>query len=107
MLTGESIPAEAERDKVAYAGGIVRRGEATAAIIATGARTYFGRAAELVRTAHVESSELRDTCALPRWTEKSQCHKRLKLHPFLKIAFSPPYLLKNSSASCRSSSLFR
>ena len=57
MLTGESIPTEAERDKVAYAGGIVRRGEAIAEIIATGARTYFGRAAELVRTAHVESSE--------------------------------------------------
>ena len=36
---------------------IVRRGEAIAEIIATGARTYFGRAAELVRTAHVESSE--------------------------------------------------
>ena len=57
MLTGESIPTEAERDKVAFAGGIVRRGEAIAEIIATGARTYFGRAAELVRTAHVESSE--------------------------------------------------
>ena len=57
MLTGESIPTEAERDKVAYAEAIVRRGEAIAEIIATGARTYFGRAAELVRTAHVESSE--------------------------------------------------
>jgi H+-transporting ATPase len=57
MLTGESIPAEAERGKIAYAGGLVRRGEATAEVIATGTRTYFGRAAELVRTAHVESSE--------------------------------------------------
>jgi H+-transporting ATPase len=35
----------------------VRRGEATAEIVATGTRTYFGRAAELVRMAHVESSE--------------------------------------------------
>jgi H+-transporting ATPase len=59
MLTGEPIPAEAERGKIAYAGGLVRRGEATAEVIATGTRTYFGRAAELVRVAHVESSEQR------------------------------------------------
>src|SRR6516165_6996341 len=57
MLTGESIPAEAEPGKIAYAGALVRRGEATAEVVATGARTYFGRAAELVRIAHVESSE--------------------------------------------------
>ena len=59
MLTGESIPAEAETGKIAYAGALVRRGEATAEIVATGAGTYFGRAAELVRIAHVESSEQR------------------------------------------------
>jgi len=35
----------------------VRRGEAVAEVTATGARTKFGRAAELVRTAHVESSQ--------------------------------------------------
>jgi H+-transporting ATPase len=57
MLTGESIPAEAEPGKIACAGALVRRGEATAEVVATGARTYFGRAAELVRIAHVESSE--------------------------------------------------
>ncbi len=57
MLTGESMPAEAQRGKTAYAGALVRRGEATAEIVATGSHTYFGRAAELVRTAHVESSE--------------------------------------------------
>ena len=57
MLTGESMPAEADGGKPAYAGALVRRGEATAEIVATGTRTYFGRAAELVRTAHVESSE--------------------------------------------------
>jgi H+-transporting ATPase len=57
MLTGESIPAEAEPGKIAFAGALVRRGEATAEVVATGARTYFGRAAELVRIAHVESSE--------------------------------------------------
>jgi len=57
MLTGESIPAEVEAGKIAYAGALVRRGEAAAEIVATGTRTYFGRAAELVRIAHVESSE--------------------------------------------------
>jgi H+-transporting ATPase len=57
MLTGESLPAEAEGGKIAYAGALVRRGEATAEIVATGTRTYFGRAAELLRIAHVESSE--------------------------------------------------
>ena len=36
---------------------LVRRGEAIAEVIATGTRTYFGRTAELVRVAHVESAE--------------------------------------------------
>jgi H+-transporting ATPase len=57
MVTGESIPAEVEAGKMIYAGGLVRRGEAVAEVTATGVRTYFGQAAELVRTAHVESSE--------------------------------------------------
>jgi len=59
MLTGESIPAESGPGSTAYAGALVRRGEATAEVVATGIRTYFGRAAELVRVAHVESSEQR------------------------------------------------
>jgi H+-transporting ATPase len=57
MITGESIPAEAGPGTTAYAGAQVRRGEAIAEVVATGTRTYFGRAAELVRVAHVESSE--------------------------------------------------
>ena len=35
----------------------MRRGEAVAEVTATGTRTKFGRTAELVRTAHVESSQ--------------------------------------------------
>jgi H+-transporting ATPase len=66
MLTGESIPSEAEPGKIAYAGALVRRGEATAEIIATGTRTFFGRAAELVRIAHVESSEQRAVLGVVR-----------------------------------------
>ena len=38
-------------------GRLVRRGEAVAEVTATGARTKFGRTAELVRTAHVVSSQ--------------------------------------------------
>ena len=57
MLTGESIPAEIGPGKTAYAGSLVRRGEALGEIVATGAHTYFGRTAELVRIAHVESAE--------------------------------------------------
>jgi H+-transporting ATPase len=40
-----------------YAGALVRRGEATAIVTATGANTKFGHTAELVRTAHVESTQ--------------------------------------------------
>ena len=57
MLTGESIPIEAGPGLQTYAGAMVRRGEAVAEVTATGARTQFGRTAELVRTAHVVSSQ--------------------------------------------------
>ena len=57
MLTGESVPLEAGPGFETYAGALVRRGEAVAEVTATGARTKFGRTAELVRTAHVESSQ--------------------------------------------------
>ena len=57
MLTGESIPIEAGMGVQAYAGALVRRGEAVAEVTATGARTKFGRTAELVRTAHVTGSQ--------------------------------------------------
>jgi H+-transporting ATPase len=57
MLTGESVPIEAGAGFNTYAGALVRRGEAVAEVTATGTRTKFGRTAELVRTAHVESSQ--------------------------------------------------
>ncbi len=57
MLTGESVPIEAGAGFQTYAGALVRRGEAVAEVTATGGRTKFGRTAELVRTAHVESSQ--------------------------------------------------
>jgi len=57
MLTGESLPAEAGPGTDTYAGSLVRRGEATARVTATAARTKFGRTAELVQTAHSISSQ--------------------------------------------------
>jgi H+-transporting ATPase len=57
MLTGESMPVEAGPGVETYAGALVRRGEAVAQVMATGTRTKFGRAAELVRTAHFVSTE--------------------------------------------------
>ena len=57
MLTGESVPIEAGPGVQSYAGALVRRGEAVAKVTATGARTKFGRTAELIRTAHVISSQ--------------------------------------------------
>ena len=57
MLTGESVPVESGAGVDTYAGALVRRGEATAKVIQTGPRTKFGHTAELVRTAHVVSSQ--------------------------------------------------
>jgi H+-transporting ATPase len=57
MLTGEAMPVEAGSGYEAFAGTLVRRGEAVAEVRATGDRTRFGRAAELVRTAHVTSTQ--------------------------------------------------
>jgi H+-transporting ATPase len=57
MLTGESVPTEAGAGVQAYAGGLVRRGEAVAEVTATGKRTKFGRTAELIQGAHVVSTQ--------------------------------------------------
>src|SRR5208283_66142 len=57
MLTGESLGTEAGPGFQTYAGALVRRGEAVAEVTATGVRTKFGRTSELVRTAHVVSTQ--------------------------------------------------
>jgi H+-transporting ATPase len=56
-LTGESVPIEAGPGLKTFAGALVRRGEATAIVTATGPHTKFGHTAELVRTAHVVSTQ--------------------------------------------------
>ncbi len=54
-LTGESLPVELAAGGTGFAGGVVKRGEATGTVTATGARTTFGRTAELVGLARTAS----------------------------------------------------
>ena len=51
QLTGESLPVERGPGSTVYSGSLVSRGEATGVVSATGARTYYGITAELVRLA--------------------------------------------------------
>jgi H+-transporting ATPase len=66
MLTGESIAVDIEPGGLVYAGAIVRRGQAVAEVIATGARTRSGETIELVRVAHGRSTEQRAILAATR-----------------------------------------
>ena len=50
-LTGESLPAARKSGEAIFSGSIIRRGEIDAFVYATGAKTYFGRTADLVETA--------------------------------------------------------
>ena len=54
-LTGESLPVEAGAGNTVKAGVIVKRGEASGEVSATGANTTFGKTAELVRGAKTAS----------------------------------------------------
>lgn len=56
-ITGESVPVDVALGDPIHAGSIVRRGEAQAEVTATGGRTAYGRAAELVRSARAPSTE--------------------------------------------------
>lgn len=54
-LTGESLPVEKGTGSTVYAGSRLKRGEASGEVTATGQRTYFGKTAELVKTAKTVS----------------------------------------------------
>ena len=56
-LTGESLPVESKSSDVVYSGSVVRQGEARCLVINTGANTYFGRTAELVKIAKPKSHQ--------------------------------------------------
>ncbi len=55
-LTGESLPVEVTAGGPGHTGTTVQHGEANAVVTATGARTRFGRTAELVQTAQSQSN---------------------------------------------------
>jgi H+-transporting ATPase len=50
-LTGESLPVTKKPGDVAYSNSIVKQGEMTALVIATGLNTYFGKTVKLVAKA--------------------------------------------------------
>jgi H+-transporting ATPase len=54
-LTGESLPVDKKVGEIAFSGSIVRQGEMTALVFATGMNTYFGRTARLVELARTRS----------------------------------------------------
>src|ERR1035437_7114207 len=56
-LTGESLPAEIHPSDIIYSGSVVRRGEATGIVVSTGANTYFGKTADLVKIAKPKSHQ--------------------------------------------------
>ena len=68
VLTGESAEVDVGVDATLYSGAVVRRGEATGEVTATGARTFFGTTAQLTRTAttvsHLETTIFRIVWAL-------------------------------------------
>jgi len=63
-LTGESLPVDCGPGKPAYTGAIVRQGEASGEVSATGAHTFYGRTAELVRTSNAPSHMQRTIFAI-------------------------------------------
>lgn len=83
-LTGESLPVEAGAGKPAYTGSVVRQGEASGEVTGTGAHTYFGRTAELVRTSIAPSHMQRTIFAIV---------KRLVLFDLLLVALVLAYAL--------------
>jgi H+-transporting ATPase len=54
-LTGESLPATRNPGDAVFSGSIVRRGQSSALVYATGANTYFGKTAQLVEQAQTVS----------------------------------------------------
>ena len=54
-LTGESLPVDKKVGDPAYSGSIVKLGAMDGIVTATGAKTYFGRTAELVQAAETRS----------------------------------------------------
>ncbi len=67
ILTGESLPVEIGESAIIYSGSIVKRGEAKCVAVNTGANTYFGKTAELVKTAKPKSHQEQIMLAIVRY----------------------------------------
>ncbi len=66
-LTGESHEVEQRADGDLYSGSVVRLGEATGVVIATGTATWFGRTTQLVETAHPKLHVEKVIARVVRW----------------------------------------
>jgi len=67
VLTGESLPVDIQPSDIIYSGSIVRRGEAKCVVVNTGANTYFGKTAELVKIAKPKSHQEQIMLAIVRY----------------------------------------
>ncbi len=56
-LTGESLPVDRASSGILYSGSSIKRGEARCLVVNTGVATYFGKTAELVKTAKPKSHQ--------------------------------------------------
>jgi H+-transporting ATPase len=54
-LTGESLPVERKSEDAVFSGSVVKQGEIDALVYATGKETYYGKTAELVKSAVTRS----------------------------------------------------
>ena len=67
VLTGESLPVDAQQSDIVYSGSVVKSGEARCVVINTGTNTYFGRTAELVKIARPRSHQEQIMLAIVRY----------------------------------------
>jgi len=67
-LTGESLPVSISQADVVYSSSVVKRGEAKALVFDTGANTYFGKTAELVRIARPKSHQQQIMSAIVKYS---------------------------------------
>ncbi len=66
-LTGEPFAKEKEGGAILYGGTVIRKGEATGEVFATGARTSFGRISGLVSSARAPSQVEQTIFRIVRW----------------------------------------
>lgn len=67
-LTGESLPVSVGESGIVYSSSMVKRGNATALVLNTGSRTFFGKTAELVNLARPKSHQEELMLSLVKYT---------------------------------------